>query len=218
MDDYNRVIVNEVDYKLRQRLRNLLPHCNTILLTVALENKIKHLPVAHIAIFIHDIKWCIKDKYYDLFMQLYHARENTYVIRHTPEDIVKNYPLEFVMMILSRGYVKSTDLFTAAVEAENLPVVKAIHHGGYKTAQITIFDLPSAARLDYMERGIGIDANSESMCQFLSAAGLLLEGAVGDSYDPYNTTGWGAGSFGYTYSNDDFRDHVFENESVFIEF
>jgi hypothetical protein len=204
-------------YKTRQQLARIIPHCPSLVLYTALVNKINNENYQWNRSFSNDVKWFIKNNYYDLFMNLYHIYETKSgpnYLSHTPETIVSSYPAEIALMIMLRGYVKSEDLFTAAVGANNLQLVKAIHTGGFKTAKVLPFDLPSEARLDYMEKGLNMK-HGDSMVEFLVSVGLLHEAPIAESFNPYDAFSYGpVSSFDSVYDNTEFHSYVYENENL----
>ncbi|QJX72099.1 hypothetical protein F-M6_0336 [Faustovirus] len=212
------------EFKLKQRLSNLLPHCAVLLLHTAVINKINNQAYRYrdMTVFARDTQWFVDNDYCDLFINLYdaycaneearmpvvmYAFENLGI--NTPTNIATKYTIKAALLLLTRGYVNSKELFVAAVDANNLPLVEAIYHGGFATTQISPYDLPTGARLDYMERGLNI-AYGDSLIQFLLAHGLLTEVQLGvEIYDPYEVF-----SAGPVYDNVDFHEHIIEHEDI----
>ncbi|AMN83601.1 hypothetical protein D5b_00172 [Faustovirus] len=212
----------QMNYKLTQRLHNLVPHCYSLLLQVALEGKIINTLINYYDIdFANDVKWFTEHQFWDAFVDLYRRFDITKsacLYRLKNDVIAKHYPVEAVLLLIKRGYGDSQAIFTAAVEANNLPLVKAIHDGGFKTAKILPYDLPTDARLDYMERGLNL-THGDSLAQFLVSVGLLYEIPTCISYDPYDAFGGGPiSSFdpSFDYIDDDhsttFKDHIYAHE------
>ncbi|SME64981.1 Hypothetical protein FSTVST1_288 [Faustovirus ST1] len=204
-----------MDYKLHQRLLRILNHCPSLLLAECYKLK-TNISMYNIR---HYLTWFVDNEFHDLCVELTtHTHSRTPApIRNTERNLVNWMPTVVCIKLIKSNIMNSKKAFSCAVEENKLELVKAIHKSGLPTGKIIDLDIPSAARLDYMERGLNLHTEENKfgkMMEYLVANNLIYQSDHSDSYDPYNTFGYNTSShYDTQYDNSIFMDYVLEHET-----
>ncbi|AIB52016.1 hypothetical protein E24_00322 [Faustovirus] len=209
-----------MDYKLHQRLLRILNHCPSLLLAECYKLK-TNISMYNIR---HYLAWFVDNEFHDLCVELTtHTHSHTPApIRNTERNLICWMPTVVCIKLIKSNIMDSKKTFSCAVEENKLELVKAIHKGGLPTGKIIDLDIPSAARLDYMERGLNIRTEENKfgkLMDYLVANNLIYRSDYNNSYDPYNTFGYNTSShYDTQYDNSIFMDYVLEHETELSDY
>jgi hypothetical protein len=208
-----------MEYKQRQRLLKIIPHCPSLLIAKLIECKFQH-DLINIYSVKSDLKWFLGNKFYDLAAEIY----NKIYKQRGPNKwgvesaLVRWAPVEMCIKLIKTYNFDHKKLYMRGVEENKLELVKAIVALGWQLPKILELDLPSTTRLKNMERGLNMATTDhtsfDDMIEYLVANNLIHQFEHGDSYDPYSTFGYDTSSHYDTgYDNSIFMDHVLEHET-----